>query len=106
MIEYAVLLHLKRSYEHQIRQQSGETNGISYSSPSKRLLNMHDDQNNKLTEDPNLEVTFARIKNDSILNQKTEFLNTANRIDNIALIVFNLAFCLFNCLYWICYLLF
>ena len=64
MIEYAVLLHFKRSSEHQVRQQSAETNGIAHSSPSKRLLNMNGDDNNKLHEDPNLGVSFMKMKND------------------------------------------
>ena len=106
MIEYAVLLHLKRSSEHKVRKQSDQTNGTTNSSVSKRLLNMNNDEDNKLSEESNLHVSFIKIKNDSAMHQKMVFLNKSNRIDNIALVFFNLAFSLFNCIYWIYYIYF
>ena len=106
MIEYAVLLHLKRSSEHQVRQQSDQTNGAIHSSPSKRLLNINNEEDNKVSEDSNVGVSFIKMKNDTMVHQKMTFLNKSNRIDNIALIFFNFAFTLFNCFYWIYYLFF
>ena len=106
MIEYAVLLHLKRNSEHKDRQQSDQTNGATHSSVSKRLLNMNNDEDNKSYEDSNVQLSFIKIRNDSALHQKMVFLNKSNRIDNIALLVFSLAFSLFNSIYWIYYLYF
>ena len=107
MIEYAVLLHLKRNSEHKDRQQSDQTNGTARSPVvSKRLLSMNNDGDNKSYEDSNMELSFLKIRNNSALHQKMVFLNKSNRIDNIALIVFSLAFSLFNCIYWIYYLYF
>ena len=106
MIEYAVLLQLKRNSEHNVRQQSDQTNGTARSPVSKRLLSMNNDGDNKSYEDSNMELSFLKIRNNSALHQKMVFLNKSNRIDNIALIVFSLAFSLFNCIYWIYYLYF
>ena len=67
---------------------------------------MSNDEDNKVSEDSNVRVSFIKMKNDTLVHQKMTFLNKSNRIDNIALIFFNLAFTLFNCFYWIYYLFF
>ena len=64
MIEYAVLLHLKRNSEHKDRQQSDQTNGTARSPVvSKRLLSMNNDGDNKSYEDSNMELSFLKIRN-------------------------------------------
>ena len=103
MIEFAVLLHLRRNCEHKVlfeivssdkeeilatnsKQHSNLKNG---SSPSENLLNI---------EKP------VFMLEDTIKKQRRAFTYKSHKIDYIALLIFGLLFLIFNCFYWIFYL--
>ena len=87
MIEFAVLLHLKRKLEEKLIYANATT-----------------DKN--ITEEliPKTEKHAAQVNKN--LNKRTpQFITISNKIDNIAIVVFMILFCTFNCVYWTYYLL-
>jgi hypothetical protein len=105
MIEFAVLLHLKRTSETIENQDVSSLNIERIQPPSKILLNVSEDNENG-TEEP-LNVEKFTVQDDEVVRKQGKlFLRKTKRIDYITLFVSSMTFCLFNCIYWIYYLLF
>ena len=95
MIEFAVLLHLRRTTEQKVMHEMVST-GKSFS-------------NNK--SENNIAEELIKIDNpifqaeDTIKKERRKFLSKSHKIDYVALIAFMLLFIIFNGIYWLYYLL-
>ena len=117
MIEFAVLLHMRRNSEHRVLYEilCSEKNEIE----EKRKRKMYNAMCGKNISG-NLNAMFGTDISECDLNQdgpifpideaikkeRRDFAYHSNYIDYIALLVFCLLFSLFNCCYWVYYLLF
>ena len=105
MMEFAVLLHMKRNVEIQL--QYGVASGIkkqSHKNSTRSLTNFKEEANGK-------RYLLNSAKSNGLLDsvnikEQRKFLKWAHQIDYSALLIFNILFFLFNCGYWIFYLAF
>ena len=96
MIEFAILLHLKRRAEEKLLKDNFTTEGYNGKvdtdvTTSSDLLGRN--------ENPTIKLVGPISKSKSI------FLATSNKIDNYVFIGFMTLFCAFNGIYWSYYLL-
>ena len=102
MIEFAILLHLRRVFEEKF------INEICIIPPDTTYPNM---ENDVTTSDGQLQPITDPIKpvplvEDTTKQDRRTFLYNSLKIDYVALFVFGLLFCTFNVVYWVYYLLF
>ena len=105
MMEFAVLLHMKRNVEIQL--QNVVSLGIkkqSHKNSTRSLTNFKEEANGK-------RYLLNSAKSNGLLDsvnikEQRKFLKWAHQIDYSALFIFNILFFLFNCGYWIFYLAF
>ena len=106
MIEFAVLLNMRRICEHKVLFQivSSEKDQ-SHQSNSRKLCNMNNGAN--ISENLlNLDQPIFPIVDEIIQKQRRDFIHISHKIDYIALLMFSLLFFIFNCVYWVYYLFF
>ena len=104
MIEFAVLLHLKRRSETIVSQFAYKSSMKRRPPALKTILNSDGDAENVM--DDLLNTATPSLENDeSIKKERKLFLRKTKRIDYMTLFVSSMTFTLFNCIYWIYYLL-
>ena len=114
MVEFAILLHLKRNREKSLlhRIGSSEKNPM-FKSHTSEYLNVKDENNiseSLLNLDKSYIYPTIYISNkhfdETIKNAKRTFLHNSHIIDYTMLFLFNLLFFMFNCFYWVYYIYF
>ena len=94
MIEFAILLHLRRVSEEKVMRE--------ILSPERPYPNLENDGN---VSDGLLGTkTSTPPVDNNIKKERRTFLSNSNKIDYIALFVFGLLFFIFNSIYWVYYL--
>ena len=97
MLEFAILLHLRRSSEESVLNELFSLERTSY--PNGEIDgNHHAEDLLKNNEKP------AHAANKFIKQEKKNFLHNSHKIDYIAIFVFGISFCAFNSVYWVYYL--
>ena len=105
MMEFAVLLHMKRNVEIQLQNVvSSSIKKQSHKNSTRSLTNFKEEANGNRYL---LNSIKSNVLLDSVnIKEQRKFLKTAHQIDYSALFIFNILFLLFNCGYWIFYLVF
>ena len=96
MIEFAILLHLRRTSDERVLNE--------FFALERPYLNMEVDGNTSEDLLKNNEKSTPLAKK-SIRKERSTFLYQSHKIDYIALVVFGILFCAFNVVYWCYYLL-
>ena len=105
MIEFAILLHLKRASEHKVMYHIMSSEKNRSLKTNSTTLSYMKDGNNISESLSDLDKSVALMDKTLELERRT-FLHNSHKIDYIALFVFVLMFSMFNCAYWAYYLLF
>ena len=105
MIEFAVLLHMRRNCEHKVLYEIVSKNNVyeeEFASNSKQHSNL---KNGSSTAENllNLEKPVFMLE-DTIKKERRAFTYKSHKVDYIALLIFGLLFSIFNGFYWIFYL--
>ena len=101
MIEFAVLIHLRRNCEHKVLYES-----VS----SEKLLKAHSKNLSSLKNGTTTAESLLNIDKpvflleEAINKERRAFIYESHKIDYNALIMFSLLFSIFNCVYWLYYL--
>ena len=95
MIEFAVLLHLRRTTEQKVMHEM-VSSGKSFSNNKS--------ENNIAEELIKIDKPIFQVE-DTIKKERRKFLSKSHKIDYAALIVFMLLFIVFNGIYWLYYML-
>ena len=107
MLEFAVLLHLKRGSENKISRlissQTFKPHHNNESSTKKLVDASGKEKGIEVLLDQGKPTNFA---DDAIKKERTVFLYRTKRIDYTSLIVSLVMFCVFNCTYWMYFLRF
>ena len=98
MIEFAILLHLRRTSEEKVLNK--------FYKATELFPNTTEAEGNNTSEDLLRNEKSAPLVNKSIKKEKRNFVYNSHRIDYIALVIFGLLFGAFNSIYWVYYLLF
>ena len=98
MIEFAILLHLRRNSEEKVLSKFYKTTELFPVTAEAEANNTSEDA---LKNDKSVSLV-----NKSVKKEKRNFVYNSHKIDYIALVIFGLLFCAFNSIYWVYYLLF
>ena len=101
MIEFAVLIHMRRSCEHKVLYENDSSEKI-HRTNSKNHSSL---RNGNMTADSLLNIEKpVFLLEEAINKERRAFIYASHKIDSNALIIFGLLFSVFNCVYWIYYL--
>ena len=99
MIEFAIVLHLRRTSDEQ------EYNGY-FSSMEKPFSNNTEMDGNNTSEDLLKNGMPTTLVKSPLKMKRRNVVYNSHKIDYMAIVAFGLLFCAFNGVYWVYYLLF
>ena len=102
MIEFAILLHLRRTSDEKVFKEY-------FSSLEKPYTNNTEVDGNNTSDDllkHELHVEPKPVVNNPMKWEKRNIVYNSHKIDYIAIVAFGVLFCAFNVIYWVYYLMF
>ena len=99
MIEFAILLHMKRTCEHRVLDEIVSSENTNLFEPNCRDELGVKNSESLLHSDKKFVVLEAAIK-----KERTTYLYQSHKIDYIAFLIFGSSFLIFNFCYWNYYL--
>ena len=113
MIEFAILMYMRRKSEHKVLTQmaSSERYMLNLKAWQRKISTWNEAMvsgttlgNSVLDQDKSDPDKLD--KDDNVKKERWKFLCESNRIDYIALLIFAILFINFNVVYWVYYLVF
>ena len=99
MIEFAILLHLRRTSDERVFREY-------FSSLDKPYTNNTEMDGNNTSEDLLKNDVSKTIVKNPLKMERRNIVYNSHRIDYIAIVAFGVLFCTFNGIYWVYYLMF